>query len=103
MRLRTARLWTTQVSLTIKYATAKAQSDGQHSSGIPQTVWSQGLSVIECQDSQTLVETLCKLWAARPQDAKHAKPFFIGVWLGLGDHPKAAIDDQVKSGHREKA
>ena len=21
----------------------------------------------------------------------------------LGDHPKAAIDDQVKSGHREKA
>jgi hypothetical protein len=22
---------------------------------------------------------------------------------GLGDHAKAAIDDQVKSGHREKA
>ena len=88
MRLRTARLWTTQVSLTIKYATAKAQAEGQHSSGIPQTVWSQGLSVIECQDSQTLVETLCKLWANRPQDAKHAKPFFIGVWLGnlVPDH-----------------
>jgi hypothetical protein len=26
-----------------------------------------------------------------------------GVELSLGDHPKAAIDDQVKSGHREKA
>jgi alpha-glucosidase (family GH31 glycosyl hydrolase) len=26
-----------------------------------------------------------------------------GSDLGLGDHPKAAIDDQVKSGHREKA
>jgi len=25
------------------------------------------------------------------------------VGSGLGDHPKAAIDDQVKSGHREKA
>jgi hypothetical protein len=23
--------------------------------------------------------------------------------FSLGDHPKAAIDDQVKSGHREKA
>jgi hypothetical protein len=22
-------------------------------------------------------------------------------WWDLGDHPKAAIDDQVKSGHRE--
>jgi len=25
------------------------------------------------------------------------------IVLSLGDHPKAAIDDQVKSGHREKA
>ena len=25
------------------------------------------------------------------------------ISLALGDHPKAAIDDQVKSGHREKA
>jgi hypothetical protein len=29
---------------------------------------------------------------------------FVGpLRVGLGDHPKAAIDDQVKSGHREKA
>jgi hypothetical protein len=29
---------------------------------------------------------------------------FCGMtYLTLGDHPKAAIDDQVKSGHREKA
>jgi hypothetical protein len=29
----------------------------------------------------------------------------VGIALlhALGDHPKAAIDDQVKSGHREKA
>jgi hypothetical protein len=26
-----------------------------------------------------------------------------GYIADLGDHPKAAIDDQVKSGHREKA
>lgn len=88
MRLRTARLWTTHVSLTIKYATTKAEAKGQHSSGIHQAVWSQGLAVIECQDNQTLIEALQKLWAARPQDEKHRKPFFIGVWLGnlVPDH-----------------
>jgi len=79
MRLRTARLWTTHVSLTIKYATSRGES--QHSSGIHQSVWSESLPVIECQDNQTLIETLQKLWAARPQDEKHRKPFFVGVGL----------------------
>lgn len=86
MRLRTARLWTTHVSLTIKYATARGAS--QHSSGIHQSVWSEGMSVIECQDNQTLIESLQKLWAARPQSEKHRKPFYVGVWLGnlVPDH-----------------
>lgn len=86
MRLRTARLWTTNVSLTIKYATARGES--QHSSGIHQSVWSEGLSVIECQDNQTLIEALQKLWSARPQDEKHRKPFYVGVRLGnlVPDH-----------------
>jgi DNA polymerase-4 len=88
MRLRTARLWATHVSLTIKYAASKTDAAKQHTSGIHQTAWSQGLPVIECQDNQTLVETLGKLWAARPQDEKHRKPFFVGVWLGdlVPDH-----------------
>lgn len=82
MRLRSARLWTTHVALTIKFATSKRDAEGQHSSGINQTVWSKGMPVLECQDNQTLVEALQKLWAARPQDEKHRKPFFIGIWLG---------------------
>lgn len=88
MRLRSARLWTTHVSLTIKYSASKRDAQGQHSSGIHQTVWSQGIPVVECQDNQTLVEALRKLWAARPQDEKHRKPFFVGVWLGnlVPDH-----------------
>lgn len=60
----------------------EVKSFGQHSSGISQTAWSQGLSVIECQDNQTLVEALQKLWAARPQAANHRKPFYVGIWLG---------------------
>ncbi len=88
MRLRAARLWATHITLTIKYATSKADAKSQHTSGINQTAWSQGLAVIECQDNQTLIEALTKLWAARPRDAKHQKPFFIGVWLGnlVPDH-----------------
>jgi DNA polymerase IV len=86
MRLRTARLWATHISLTIKYATGRGGS--RHSSGIQQSVWSEGLAVIECQDNQTLIEALQKLWAARPQDEKHRKPFYVGVWLGnlVPDH-----------------
>ena len=88
MRLRAARLWATHVSLTIKYVASKADAKGQHSSGINQTAWSQELAVIECQDNQTLVEALVKLWAARPQDEKHRRPFYVGVWLGnlVPDH-----------------
>jgi DNA polymerase IV len=86
MRLRAARLWATHISLTVRYATARGRS--QHSSGIHQSVWSEGLSVIECQDNQTLIETLQKLWAARPQGEKHRRPFYVGVWLGnlVPDH-----------------
>ncbi len=86
MRLRTARLWTTHLSLTIKYATARGES--RHSSGIHQSVWSEGLPVIECQDNQTLIETLQKLWARRPRDEQHRRPFYVGVWLGnlVPDH-----------------
>lgn len=86
MRLRTARLWATHVALTVKYATPRGES--HHSSGIPQTVWSEGVSVIECQDNQTLIEALQKLWVQRPRDEKHSRPFYIGVWLGnlIPDH-----------------
>jgi len=88
MRLRAARLWATHVSLTIKYTAAREDANGRHSSGIHQTAWSQGLSVIECQDSQTLIEVLQKLWAERPTDEKHRRPFYVGVWLGelVPDH-----------------
>jgi len=88
MRLRSARLWTTNVTLTIKFAVAKADAKRLHNSGIPQAGWSHGTTVIECQDNQTLVESLQKLWALRPQDANHQKPFYVGVWLGnlVPDH-----------------
>jgi DNA polymerase-4 len=82
MRLRAARLWTTNVSLTVKFAVPRANARRLHNSGIPQAGWSHGTNIIECQDNQTLVEALVKLWALRPQGAQHQKPFYVGVWLG---------------------
>ena len=88
MRLRTAQLWATHISLSIKFAVPKGESRKRHNSGIPQAGWSHGTSVIECQDSQTLVDALVKLWSMRPQGALHQKPFYVGVWLGslVPDH-----------------
>lgn len=88
MRLRAARLWTTHVSLTVKFVVPRKQAVRKHGSGIPQSGWSAGVRVIECQDNQTLVEALQDLWARVPEGEGHEKPFFVGVWLGelVPDH-----------------
>jgi DNA polymerase-4 len=88
MRLRTAQLWTTNVSLSVKFAVPKEIAKKHHYSGIPQSGWSHGMTVIECQDNQTLVEALRKLWSELPRGAALQKPFFVGVWLGnlVPDH-----------------
>jgi DNA polymerase-4 len=88
MRLRTAHLWATNVSLAVKFAVPKDIAKKLHYSGIPQRGWSRGMTVLECQDNQTLVEALCKLWAEMPQGEQFQKPFFVGVWLSnlVPDH-----------------
>jgi DNA polymerase-4 len=86
MRLRAARLWATNLRLTIKFAVP--QSSSKHHSGIPQAAWSQSTSLIECQDNQTLMEGLKKLWVERPHGPANQKPFFVGVTLSelVPDH-----------------
>ena len=88
MRLRSARLWTTHLTLEIKYAVPKASATKQHLSGIPQNAWSRATSLIECQDNQTLIEGLQKLWAQRPQGLGFEKPFYVGIAFGslVPDH-----------------
>ena len=88
MRLRAAHLWTTNMSLSVKFAVPKEIAKKLHYSGIPQSGWSRGMTVVECQDNQTLVEALSKLWSELPQGEALQKPFFVGVWLGnlVPDH-----------------
>jgi DNA polymerase-4 len=88
MRLRRDKLWATNITLAVKFAVAKTQAKKLHYSGIPQSGWSHGMTVIECQDNQTLVEALCKLWAELPTGELYQRPFYVGVWLGnlVPDH-----------------
>ncbi len=82
MRLRTARLWAANLRVSLKFAVPQTMATRQHYSGIPQEAWSQSTPLIECQDNQTLVEGLKKLWAQRPSRPEHGKPFYVGVTLG---------------------
>jgi DNA polymerase-4 len=88
MRLRAARLWTTHLTLHIKYSVPRNAATRVHLSGIPQDAWSKGTSLIECQDNQTLIEGLQTLWAQRPRGPRFEKPFFAGIALGnlVPDH-----------------
>lgn len=81
MRLRRARLWASHLTLTIRFVVPRTHAASEHYSGIPEKVWSQGVSLVECQDNPTLVEALQKLWAARPNDSQMQKPFYVGVQL----------------------
>jgi DNA polymerase-4 len=88
MRLRKARLWASNMTLTIRFAVASSAASSKHSSGIHQQPWAQSTQLLECQDNQTLLEGLQHLWSKRPADRAHQKPFFVGVSLGnlVPDH-----------------
>ena len=81
MRLRMQKLWAAGMSLSLKFAVPKEAARSQHGSGIPQQSWGEQLRLVECQDSQTLIEGLQKLWAMLPTGAMYEKPFLVSVTL----------------------
>lgn len=81
MRLRTQKLWAAGIALSLHFAVPKAASRREHISGIPQQTWGAQLRLVECQDSQTLIEGLQKLWSMRPLGAMYEKPFLVSVTL----------------------
>jgi DNA polymerase-4 len=76
------------MTLTIRFAVASSVAASKHSSGIHQKPWAQSIQLLECQDNQTLVEGLQRLWSQSPAGRAHQKPFFVGVSLGnlVPDH-----------------
>ena len=88
MRLRKARLWASHMTLTIRFSVASTAATSTHSSGIHQQPWTQSCPLLECQDNQTLLEGLQRLWQQSPAGKSQKKPFFVGVTLGnlVPDH-----------------
>ncbi len=81
MRLRMQKLWAAGISLSLRFTVPKESARGVHGSGIPQQTWGAQLRLVECQDSQTLIEGLQKLWSMRPVGALYEKPFLVSVTL----------------------
>lgn len=81
MRLRMQKLWAAGISLSLRFTVPQHAATGKHGSGIPQQIWTQQLRLVECQDSQTLIEGLRKLWSMRPMGALYEKPFLVSVTL----------------------
>ena len=88
MRLRKARLWAANMTLTIRFVVSSSAATSRHNSGIHQQTWAQSIPLLECQDNQTLVEGLHRLWTQSPAGKSQKKPFFVGVTLGnlVPDH-----------------
>jgi DNA polymerase-4 len=81
MRMRAAGLWAGGIGLAIGFAVPCGEKTPVSRYGVPTRGWKSELRLSECQDNQTLIAALCRLWASRPSGAEFAQPYFIGVQL----------------------
>ncbi len=49
--------------------------------GVPARGWRSEIKLHECQDNQTLIAALRRLWDSHPSGAQYQHPYFIGVQL----------------------
>jgi len=95
MRLRAGGLWTSSIGLAVGFAGPNGErgpvshpgdkdpSPGTptRNFGVPKKGWKGEIKLSECQDNQTLIAALSRLWADIPKSAEYAHPYFIGVHL----------------------
>ncbi len=81
MRLRTNGLWASSIGLAIGFAAPHGEGKPISNFGTPTRGWKGELRLSECQDNQTLIAALSRLWASRPTGARFEHPYFIGVHL----------------------
>ena len=88
MRLRSGGLWAGSIGLSIGFAVPRSQNTPVSRFGVPTRGWKGDQRLSECQDNQTLIAALCRLWASKPDGPEYAHPYFIGVHLGglVPDH-----------------
>jgi DNA polymerase-4 len=81
MRLRAGGLWASSIGLAIGFAGPNGERGPVSNFGVPKKGWKSEIKLSECQDNQTLIAALARLWAAKPAGAEFAHPYFIGVHL----------------------
>ncbi len=82
MRLRSGGLWASNIGLAVGFAVPRSENTPVSRFGVPSRGWHGEIKLSECQDNQTLIAALRRLWASQPQGAEFAHPFFVGVTLG---------------------
>jgi DNA polymerase-4 len=86
MRLRMEHFHTSSLSVTVKYALTRAQSERtaksrQHYSGIKNIGWGMEARFRPCQDTLSLLEALQGCWKQSPNGPEYQRPFFVGVTM----------------------
>jgi DNA polymerase-4 len=82
MRLRSGRLWAGSIGLAVGFAAPRGENAPVSRFGVPTRGWHGELKLTECQDNQTLIAALRRLWESQPKGPEYAHPYFIGVQLG---------------------
>ena len=81
MRLRAADLWASSIGLAIGFAVPRGDSTPVSRFSVPTRGRKGEIRLSECQDNQTLIAALARLWASRPTGDHFDHPYFIGVHL----------------------
>ena len=81
MRLRAQGLWASSIGLAIGFAVPRSQNTPVSRFGVPARGWRSEIKLHECQDNQTLIAALRRLWDSKPGGAQYQHPYFVGVQL----------------------
>jgi DNA polymerase IV len=81
MRLRSHKLWAGSIGLAVGFSVPRGMNAPVSRFGVPTRGWHHEIRLMECQDNQTLIGALCRLWNEKPKGNGYDQPYFIGVSL----------------------
>jgi DNA polymerase IV len=81
MRLRTHKLWASSIGLAVGFSVPRGIKAPVSTFGVPTRGWHHEIRLSECQDNQTLIGALVRLWNEKPRGKGYDEPYFIGVSL----------------------
>jgi DNA polymerase-4 len=82
MRLRSNGLWASTIGMAVGFSAPRGENVPVSTFGVPARGWHGELKLSECQDNQTLIAALSRLWGTIPKGKGFEQPYFIGVHLG---------------------